>query len=78
MTHPPSPARVALLRAGHTITDFHRASGYAANYVTDVLARRYPPSEEFRCALAEFLGCPEEELFPLESCNEKAGTEIPA
>jgi hypothetical protein len=78
LVYPPSPARESLLRARRTIVDFARHAGYAPNYCTDVFARRYEPSPEFRAALAAFLSRPEEELFPLESCNEPAGTEIPA
>ena len=79
MAHPPSMARLALARAGHTVSDFSRwtkrdgAKGYHATYCRDVLALRYQPSEAFRCKLAEFLALDPDEIFSLEA-TEKAET----
>jgi len=73
MTRSPHPARVILLASGRTQTDFARAKGYAPHYVYSVMGGHQPFTPAFRRALAEFLGCPEEELFPLEA--QKAETE---
>lgn len=77
MTRSPHPARVRLLASGRTQADFAHAKGYAQHYVYSVMGGHQPFTPAFRRALADYLGCSEEELFPLESCNE-ARTEVPA
>ena len=73
MAHPPSMARLALVSAGHTVSDFAKAYGYNATYCRDVLAMRYPATEDFRNKLAEFLSRDPAEIWPLHT-QEKAET----
>jgi len=62
----PHPARIQLFAAAHTISEFAEYHGCSMDWASRALAGRFSASARFRRDLSEFLGVPEDDLFPLE------------
>lgn len=61
-----TPAHTVFSANRGSLKAFAVWSGYGQNYVSNMLDGTFPPSAAFRKKVAEFLGLPEEDLFPVK------------